>query len=205
MSIIHYFSKDPDKRARFIFNFIAPYYSKFDKSLQEGFEASVKELDKEITIAGKTVLDIGTGTGAWGAAINKLGPSDIEGVDFSEKMIKQAKKNHPEINFHHINAEDLSEFTDNSFDVVTASFVMHGVKKDKRQNLLNEMKRVSKKYVVLHDFMGKTPFSIKILEFLERSDYKNFKEYFCDELKMNFSSAKKIPARYGSGLYIAQK
>ncbi len=82
---------------------------------------------------------------------------------------------------------------------------MHGVKKNKRQNLLNEMKRVSRKYVVLHDFIGKTPFSIKILEFLERSDYKNFKKYFCDELKENFSSTKKIPARYGSGLYIAKK
>ena len=205
MSIIHYFSKDPDKRARFIFNFIAPYYAKFDKSLQEGFEVSVKELDKEITIAGKKVLDIGTGTGAWGAAINKFEPSEIVGIDFSEKMIKQAKKNHPEINFHHTNAEDLSEFKENSFDIVTASFVMHGVKKNKRQNLLNEMKRVSRKYVVLHDFIGKTPFSIKILEFLERSDYKNFKKYFCDELKENFSSTKKIPARYGSGLYIAKK
>ena len=205
MSILNYFSKDPDKRAKFIFNLIAPYYSKFDKSLQEGFEVSVRELDKEIVIAGKTVLDIGTGTGAWGAAINKLCPSEIEGVDFSEKMIRQAKKNHPEINFHHIDAEDLSEFKDRSFDVVTASFVLHGVKKNKRQNLLNEMKRVSKRYVVLHDFIGKTPFSIKILEFLERSDYKNFKKYFCDELKVIFSSAKKIPARSGSGLYIAEK
>ncbi len=205
MSFLNYFSKDPDKRAKFIFNLIAPYYSKFDKSLQEGFEASVIELDKEIGITGKTVLDIGTGTGAWGAAINKLGPSEIEGVDFSEKMIRQAKKNHPEIHFHHIDAEDLSDFKDRSFDVVTASFVLHGVKKNKRQNLLNEMKRVSKRYVVLHDFIGKTPFSIKILEFLERSDYKNFKTYFCDELKVIFSSAKKIPARYGSGLYIAEK
>lgn len=205
MSIIHYFSKDPEKKAKFIFNFIASYYAKFDKSLQEGFKASVKELDKEIIIAGKTVLDIGTGTGAWGAAINKFGPSQIEGVDFSEKMIKQAKKNHPEISFHHINAEDLSGFKDNSFDIVTASFVLHGVNTDKRYKLLNEMKRVSRKYVALHDFMGKTPFGIKILEFLERSDYKHFKKNFCNELKENFSSSKKIPARYGSGLYIAEK
>ncbi len=205
MSVLNYFSKDPDKRARFIFNFIAPYYSKFDKSLQEGFDASVKALDKEISIAGKTVLDIGTGTGAWGAAINKYGPSEIEGIDFSEKMIKQAKKNHPEINFHHVNAEDLSDFEDNSFDLVTASFVLHGVTEDKRYKLLSEMKRVSKKYVVLHDFIGKTPFGIKVLEFLERSDYKHFKKNFCNELNKNFSSAKKIPARYGSGLYIAEK
>jgi len=205
MSILNYFSKDPDKRAKFIFNLIAPYYSKFDKSLQEGFEASVKELDKEISIAGKKVLDIGTGTGAWGAAINKYGPSEIEGIDFSEKMIKQAEKNHPAINFHHVNAEDLSDFKDNSFDLVTASFVLHGVTEDKRHKLLKEMKRVSKKYVVLHDFIGKTPFSIKVLEFLERSDYKHFKKNFCNELNENFSSAKKIPARYGSGLYIAEK
>ena len=205
MSILSYFSKDPDKRAKFIFNLIAPYYSKFDKSLQEGFDASVKVLDKEISIAGKTVLDIGTGTGAWGAAINKYGPSKIEGIDFSEKMIKQAKKNHPKINFHHVNAEDLSDFRDNSFHLVTASFVLHGVPEDKRFKLLKEMKRVSKKYVVLHDFIGKTPFSIKLLEFLERSDYKHFKKNFYNELNENFTSAKKIPARYGSGLYIAVK
>ncbi len=205
MSIIHYFSKDPDKRAKFIFNFIAPYYSKFDKSLQEGFESSVKELDKRIFIAGKTILDIGTGTGAWGAALNKAGASRVEGIDFSEKMIRQAKKNHPDINFRHIDAENLSYFKDNSFDIVTASFVLHGVKKNKRKNLLNEMKRVSRKYVVLHDFIGKTPFSIKILEFLERSDYKYFKEHFYSELNEEFKSTEKIPARYGSGLYIAEK
>ncbi|MCF6183869.1 MAG: class I SAM-dependent methyltransferase [Bacteroidales bacterium] len=205
MSIIHYFSKDPDKRAKFIFNFIAPYYSKFDKSLQEGFESSVKELDKRIFIAGKTILDIGTGTGAWGAALNRAGASRVEGIDFSEKMIRQAKKNHPDINFRHIDAENLSYFKDNSFDIVTASFVLHGVKKNKRKNLLNEMKRVSRKYVVLHDFIGKTPFSIKILEFLERSDYKYFKEHFYSELKEKFKSTEKIPARYGSGLYIAEK
>ncbi len=205
MSIINYFSKDPDKRAKFIFNFIAPAYSKFDKSMQEGFEASVKKLDNEIIIAGKSVLDIGCGTGAWGYAIYKAGASKLVGVDFSEKMIQQAKKNHPEINFIHLNAEDLSEFKDDSFDIVTASFVLHGVKSEKRKVLLKEMKRVSKKYVVLHDFIGKTPFIIRTLEFLERSDYKNFKRNFCNELKEEFPKTKKIPSRFGSGLYIAEK
>ncbi|NPA66993.1 MAG: class I SAM-dependent methyltransferase [Chlorobi bacterium] len=205
MSVIHYFSKDPDKRAKFIFNLIAPLYSKFDKSLQKGFKESVKKLDDKVVIAGKSVLDIGTGTGAWGAAINKLGPSHVTGIDFSEKMIQTARKKHPEINYKHIDAENLSEFPDNTFDIVTASFVLHGVKENKRRKLLEEMKRVSKKYVVLHDFMGKTPFTVKILEFLERSDYKHFKKNFCNELKSFFTSAEKIPARYGSGLYIAEK
>ncbi len=205
MSVRNYFSKDPDKRAKFIFDLIAPVYSKFDSSLQKGFSHSVKELDKEIVIAGKTILDIGTGTGAWSAALNKFGASKVEGVDFSKKMIKQAVKNHPDIKFHHINAEDLSRFKDSSFDIVTASFVLHGVKQDKRENLLKEMKRVSKKYVVLHDFAGKTPIFIKFLEFMEKSDYKHFKKYIHRELEQSFEKTKKIPIKYGTGLYIAEK
>jgi len=205
MSITHYFSKNPDKRAKFIFNFIAPLYGKLDKKLQEGFKYSSIELDKNIMIAGKTVLDIGSGTGAWGASINKLGALNIQGIDFSEKMVKQAQKNHPNINFSVADAESLSEFEDNSFDIVTASFVLHGVKREKRKKMLDEMKRISNRYVVLHDFIGKTPIFIRFLEFMERSDYKNFKKNFCSELQENFSNAKKIPSKFGSGLYIAEK
>jgi len=141
MSIIHYFSKNPDKRAKFIFNFIAPLYGKLDKQLQKGYKYSAKDLDKEIGLEGKTVLDIGTGTGAWIASLNKKNLSKASGIDFSEKMLKQANKNHIGIDFKLANAESLSNIDDDSFDVVTASFVLHGVKKDKREILLDEMKQ----------------------------------------------------------------
>lgn len=205
MSIIHYFSRNPDKRAKFIFNFIAPLYGRFDKKLQKGFILSSLELDKEISISGKSVLDIGAGTGAWAASIHKLGASKIHGIDFSEKMLNQAKKNHPAINFSQANAEDLSEFNNNSFDIVTASFVLHGVKQNKREKMLDEMNRITKQYVVFHDFIGKTPIFIRLIEFLEKSDYKNFKKNFCKEIQSKFIKARKIPSKFGSGLYIAEK
>ncbi|NPA45427.1 MAG: class I SAM-dependent methyltransferase [Chlorobi bacterium] len=205
MSIKHYFSKDADKRAKFIFNTIAPLYGKLDKQIQKGYKYSANDLDKEINLSGKSVLDIGTGTGAWIASLNKKNLSKAVGVDFSEKMLKQAIKNHPEITFEISNGEDLSKFEDNSFDVVTASFVLHGVKKDKRAKLLDEMKRISKKYVVLNDFIGKTPLFVRLLEFMEQSDYKNFKKNFCNELKEKFKNVRKLPAKYGSGIYIAEK
>ena len=66
------------------------------------------------------------------------------------------------------------------------------------------MKRVSKKYVVVHDFVGKTHYFVRFLEFIERSDYKNFKQFFCDELKTMFSKTKIIQSDYGSGVYIAE-
>lgn len=205
MSILHYFSKDADKRAKFIFNFIAPLYGKLDKQLQKGYKYSATKLDEEINLNGKSVLDIGTGTGAWIASLNKKNISKAYGIDFSKKMLKQAKKNHSGIDFKLANAESLSKFEDNSFDVVTASFVLHGVKKDKREKLLNEMKRISKKYVVLNDFIGKTPLFIRFLEFMEQSDYKNFKKSFCNELKNKFINVRKLSAKYGVGLYIAEK
>ncbi len=120
-------------------------------------------------------------------------------------MVKQAQKNHPNIKFSLAHAESLSEFKDNSFDIVTASFVLHGVKQDKREVILDEMKRISKRYVVLHDFIGKTPLFVRLLEFMERSDYKNFKKHFCKEFQEKFPKTMKIPSRFGSGLYIAEK
>ena len=205
MPITDYFSRNKDKRAKYIFNTIAPLYSKFDRSLQNGFEISSKILDKEIIIAGKSVLDIGTGTGAWAAAINKMGASKVHGVDFSDKMLAQAEKNHPEMDFSFSHADNLIQFEDNSFDIVTASFVLHGHDKETRKTILKEMKRVSKKYVILHDMIGRTPIFVKFLEFLEQSDYRNFKRQFNQELKEEFKTSRKIPVKYGSGLYIAEK
>jgi len=205
MSILDYFSKDKSIRAKFIFNSIAPLYSRFDKTLQSGFERSTGILDKEIIITGKSVLDVGTGTGAWGATINKMGPSKVVGVDFSEKMLKLAKKKHPYMDFTKATAENLENIEDDSFDIVTASFVLHGPDQTGRKRILKELKRVSKKYVVLHDMLGKTPIFIRFLEFLEQSDYKNFKLHFPDELKEEFPKTKNIPVKYGAGLYIAEK
>lgn len=205
MSLFHYFSKNPDKRARFIFNFIAPLYGRLGNSLEQNFVYSFQEVEKNIQITDTNILDLGTGTGAWIANFKRAGANQVIGVDFARNMIDEAKKNYPDIEFQIGDAENLHQFPDQSFDIVTASFVLHGVKKNKRQNILNEMKRVSKNYVVVHDFIGKTPLFIRLLEFLEQSDYKFFKQNFCNELKSIFPNAKKIPTKYGTGVYIASK
>jgi ubiquinone/menaquinone biosynthesis C-methylase UbiE len=161
-------------------------------------------LEEKIGIKGKTVLDIGSGSGAWSANFLRMGAKEVKGVDFSEKMVKQAQNKHPNIQFQHGNAEDLHQFSDDSFDIVTASFVLHGVKKDKRAKMLKEMKRISKGHVIIHDFIGSTPLFVRFLEFMEQSDYKYFKINFCNELKEYFTETSKTETRFGSGLYIAE-
>jgi len=205
MSILHYFGTDPDKRARFIFSFIAPIYGFVDSGLANDFGKSADLLNLEITLKGKRILDVGCGTGAWGASLAKHQPKLSVGVDFSSKMLKEAKKKHPDIQFHQASAEDLSIFQDNEFDIVTASYVLHGVTKDVRKRMLTEMKRVAKEYVVIHDFYGRTDYFVRFLEFMERSDYKNFKKHFMNELEEHFAEAKMIDTKRGTGLYIGKK
>jgi len=202
MSIFHYFSKDTNKRAKFMFESIAPIYARVDHSLIKGYKKSVEVVKKEIDLKNKSVLDIGTGTGAWAMKFVQNGASKVQGIDLSEKILKNGKEKHPEISFSIGNAEDLKEIADNSFDIVTASFVIHGVKKARREKMLSEMKRVSKKYVVIHDFVGKTHYFVRFLEFIERSDYKNFKKNFCKELQSKFSKTKRVASDNGAGIYI---
>ena len=202
MSIKHYFSKDENKRAEYIFNLIAPLYSKMNHQLGANYSKVIKTLKKEVNIDGEKILDIGSGTGVWLAVYKNNGAGEVLGVDFAEKMITESNKNYPNLNFIQGDAENLHQFSDNSFDIVTASYVIHGVTQEHRARMLQEMKRVSRKYIVLHDFKGKTPLFVRFLEFMERSDYKHFKKNICNELKLISSEVKSIDLKYGSGLYI---
>ncbi len=204
MTLFHYFSKDANKRAKFIFNLIAPIYARVDKSLINNYKDVISQLNSEINLSGKKVLDIGAGTGAWSAAYLSGDVQSVNGVDFSEKMVNVSQNKHPEISFSVGNAENLHDINDNKFDIVTAAYVLHGVKNDRREKILLEMKRISKQYVVIHDFSGRTPIFVRFLEFMEQSDYKNFKKNFCDELKQMFKNVRKFETNYGSGIYIAE-
>jgi ubiquinone/menaquinone biosynthesis C-methylase UbiE len=204
MSLNHYFSNDPEKRAKFIFNLIAPIYGKLDKAVAAGFIKSMEKLETKIGIKNKSVLDVGTGTGAWASLFLKSGASEVSGVDFSEKMLKKAEQGHPKISFSYGDAKNLKNIEDNKFDIVTASFVLHGTKREVRKVILSEMKRVSKQYVVIQDFVGKTPFGIKILEWLEKSDFVNFKETFEEEMREFFIESSILEVGGGSGLYIGK-
>ena len=152
----------------------------------------------------QTVLDIGTGTGAWISLFSSYQAKNLTGIDFSKKMITEARKKHSQITFLQLNANKLKSIEDNTFDIVTSSYVLHGMSKQERKELLQEMNRVSKEYIVIHDFTSKTTAFIAFLEFLERSDYPYFKDNFAEEMENLFSDVKKIEVENGAGLYIGK-
>ena len=107
MPITDYFSKYPNKRARFIFDIIAPVYGMLDAGLIKNYSHSISIVDTEIGIRGKHVLDIGTGTGAWAEMFRMKGAAKVHGIDFSDKMLEVSRKKHADISFTSGDAEDL--------------------------------------------------------------------------------------------------
>ncbi len=63
------------------------------------------------------VLEIGCGTGS---LLARLKPSRGVGIDFSADMIERAKLRHPELEYHQMDAHDLSGI-DGPFDVIILS------------------------------------------------------------------------------------
>ncbi len=204
MGIRDYFSKDINRRIRFMFDLIAPLYGQFHTSLVKEYHKSIEVLNNEINLSDLRVLDVGTGTGAWAAAFSDYGVREVQGIDVSAGMLRQARKRHPDINFSQADIESIP-FPERSFDLVTASFVLHGVRQEQRAVILDKMFKISSKYVVLQDFVGRTPYIIRFLEFLERSDYRHFKKNILTELSTYSEDIKVLPLRSGVGLYVVKK
>ncbi len=202
MGLFHYFSDDEDKRARFIFNLIAPVYGLIDHAIRDNYLDITDKLNDIFPLKGRSVLDVGTGTGGWISALARYPLREAVGVDFSEKMIRQARKKHPEVRFELSDGKDLGMFPTGAFDLVTCSFVMHGMKQDLREKMLNEMFRVADKVVVIHDFFGEPDRATRLLESLERSDYKNFLQNFKKELDTFTTNVRIVTVNKGNGLYI---
>lgn len=95
-------------------------------------------LDRLGVTAGKSVLDIGTGTGVAATSILERGGS-VVGIDFSEAMIAEARRRLPEVDFRVASAEALP-FDDGLFDAVVANGVLHHLAEPDRA--LEEAQRV---------------------------------------------------------------
>ncbi len=94
----------------------------------EGFGPLVGEaveplLDEVKINQGDRVLDLGTGPGLTAEAAAQRG-AEVLGIDFSETMIAEARRLHPEIEFRKAAAETLP-YEDGEFDAVVGNFVLH--------------------------------------------------------------------------------
>lgn len=145
-----------------------------------------------------TVLDLGAGTGAMASLLSE--EHDVLAVDGSRAMLRVMKRLDPSLKVELVDITDKLPYTDQQFDVVLTSFVLHGLHTQERIHVLNEMKRVGKS-VIVYDYHGKRHLFTDIVEYIEQGDYFNFMQQFKAEFSSVFPEHTIIPIKSGSALY----
>lgn len=132
------------------------------------------------------VIDLACGTGAQVFELAGI-CKKVVGIDLSASMISYARKKlnkqkTDNAEFKIADATKLSEFADNSFTIATKTLALHQFNPELYSPLLNEMKRISKKIIIIdyhiplpNNFYG---LGCKTAEFFAGFEHNsNFKKY----------------------------
>lgn len=174
------------KAHHLIFNKLASFYGLYFESQKKSFNAAIDIAKPELDLSKfKTALDVGSGTGALCSVLFDRGFT-VTGVEPAEKMlaVAQNKTKSQNITFISGNVLEGLPFTDNAFDIVTASFVAHGLVPEHRKIMYAEMSRVAKHFVIFHDYNQNRTLQISFLEWLEGGDYFRFIKTAKHEMRM---------------------
>ncbi len=123
---------------------------------QSGHRREVAAIEKAMSLVtdAQTALDIPCGTGRITQFLLERGLR-VTGGDISEEMIAVAKaklKSHGErVDYRTIDLRNL-DFSDDAFDVVTCVRLFGHVPGDVRVEMLREMKRVTRKWILVNYF-----------------------------------------------------
>lgn len=192
-----------------IFNFIAPIYSMFYKFQVKYYEKTLTKVRDEIDIKEyKTILDIGCGTGALCYVLNERGLK-VTGVDIAEKMVEISKEKlkDTDVEIYKIDPSRKCRkfpFPDKNFDIVISSYVVHGLKEDKRIELYKEASRLAREKVIFHDYNKNRALLTTIIEWLERGDYFNFIKVAESEMEKHFKNVKVLDVYERAAWYILE-
>jgi ubiquinone/menaquinone biosynthesis C-methylase UbiE len=188
-----------------LFTVIAPFYNiAFNKQLKV-YRRLLSEHRKHLSDDINNVLDIGCGTGAFALAFEELG-FNVTAVDASSLMVRIAKRNLSGSGVKILQGDFFEKlpFEDNSFDLLVASYVVHGHKQSGREKFYKESRRICRKEILIHEFFPNRNPVISFIEFLERSDYRNFTKNAFRELKEHYPIVERIQLSPSTGWYICR-
>ncbi len=170
----------PENRTKRFFERIAPVYDYFaGPFLQARIKRAAELLEP---VAGLTVLDVCTGTGALALELAARG-ARVTGVDFSPAMLARGRRKARRLKggpaaFLLADAARL-EFPPGSFDLGTISMALHEMPPAQRQLVLAKMRRATRDRVLVIDWVKKPrgrlfQAAIALIERLEGSFYEEF-------------------------------
>jgi len=201
------------KKHKRLFNLIAPMYGLFFGFQKKRYKEILAEIQPALDVQDfATAVDFGCGTGAMASALAEKGLRVI-GIDQAEKMLKVARKKTKGEGIEYLRADILEPLPipDDVFDIAFSSYVAHGFAPVARKKMYEEMCRLAKRYVIIHDYNNKRSFPISIAEWLEGGDYFRFRkkaktemEDLMKELETCFSGVQVLPVGKHANWYICK-
>ena len=119
-------------------------------------------------------------------------------------MIRIARKKAKQQSVNYVigNVLDGLYMEDNLYDAIVASYVAHGLNKDNRRVMYEEMKRIARDKVFFFEYNQKRNLLVSLIEWAEGGDYFRYIKDVNEELAEHFYSVQVLPlSKYGS-LYI---
>ena len=191
------------EKSRRLFDWLSPIYYHAFKRQRKRYAQVYGKMNNCNLNKFSSILDIGCGTGAMASVFADMGLKTYA-LDHSLGMVRVAKKrlaNTP-VNLLQGGAAGSLPFPADSFDIVIAAFVAHGLRPGPRQKLYEEMKRVSRHLVILHDYSQARSLLTNLTEYAEGGDYFEFIKVVNDELIDYFGNLEVVKIARGSCCYI---
>lgn len=208
MSNAHRESRELAKHA-WLFNSIAPVYNLFFEAQLKNYRSVLAAYHEELGLATKpeqSVLDIGCGTGAFLTSLAELGYKGT-GVDFSHAMLKAARRSTGTIRgvsleFFQADATKGLPFADQSYDLVIAAYVLHGLQQPLRSRIYKEAKRLARQTILFYDYNPQRALLTDIVEWAEGGDYFNFIKIAEHEMNEHFVMVRRLDVGPHSAIYV---
>lgn len=194
------------EKKKHTFDKIAPLYGLFYAHQKRSFRRLLYMIKQEVDLSTPvSAVDVGCGTGALCAVLDESG-YDVTGVDISLDMLAIAKKKKENQKVTFVRGDVLSglPFADKQFDTAFLAHVVHGFSADDRSILYEEVKRITRREVFIHEFNDRRCFVIDLVEKMEGSDYHGFIEQGYQEMTGHFSTVSRLKASRYSTLYIGR-
>ena len=139
-----------------------------------------------------SILDICAGTGSNSLIIAKSKPeAKITALDLSDDMLKIAAKKFRKANINNIVTviadAGNTNFSDNSFDIILISLVLHEINEELRKSILREARRLlnnSGRVIVIEWEQPKKLFQRFMFSPIKSMEPKGFKEFLLTDLSL---------------------
>ncbi len=158
------------RRTRLFFQLVSVIYPVIEWNLLPTYRKMLERIGLDPSLE---VLDLATGTGILAGAFAERGHPTV-GLDFTPALLRRARRRFPGVDFREFDLCGLGTIRDDSSDIVSMGYFLHGADPTFRHFVLSHAARIARHAVVVFDYGPEGNWFVRVIEWVERSHYPEF-------------------------------